>query len=119
MTGQKGGRKVGRHKHLWSYVLRYDPDYFSKKGFSSSRKQNVRVVNVGKLEDLATDLSVQEKLDEMDGQPFLDLEKLGYGKLLGFGDITKPFSVKVESHSKSAAKKLEEAGGRLITEKAK
>jgi large subunit ribosomal protein L15 len=118
-TGQKGGRKAGRHKHLWSYVLRYDPDYFSKKGFSSSRQRKLNIVNVGKLEDLATNLSVEKKLDEIDGRAFLDLERLGYDRLLGFGDVAKPFSVKVKSYSRSAARKLEEAGGRLIIEKAK
>ena len=99
--------------------MRYDPDYFSKKGFSSSRQRKVNTVNLGKLEDLATSLSVEKKLDEIDGRAFLDLEKLGYDKLLGFGAITKPFSVKVKSYSESAARKLEEAGGSLVTEKAK
>ena len=99
--------------------MRYDPDYFSKKGFSSSRQRKLNTVNVGNLETLATKLSAEKKLDEMDGRAFLDLEKLGYDKLLGFGDITKPFSVKVRSYSKSAASKLEKAGGGLIIEKAK
>lgn len=116
-SGQKGGRNVGRHKHLWSYVLRYEPDYFSKKGFYSSQRKKVNVVNVGELEELTVKLSTEKNLEERNGLLFLDLDKLGYNKLLGMGNITKPFSVKVASYSESAAKKIEGAGGKLITDK--
>jgi large subunit ribosomal protein L15 len=115
-SGQKGGRKVGRRKHLWSYVLRYEPDYFSKKGFSSSRRKKVNAVNIGKLEELAMRLFTEKSLEKRDGMAFLDLDKLGYNKLLGMGNVTKPFSIKVASYSESAAKKVEEAGGKLVTE---
>jgi large subunit ribosomal protein L15 len=116
-SGQRGERKPGRHKYLWSYVLRYEPDYFSKKGFYSPRRKTFNVVNVGELEELALKLSVQKSLEEREGLAFLDLGKLGYNKLLGMGRVSKPFSIKVASYSQSAAKKIEEAGGKLITEK--
>lgn len=116
-VGQRGGHgKAGRRKHLRSYVLRYEPDYFSKKGFHSSRRKKVNAVNIGKLEELAMGLSAEKGLEERDGMAFLDLDKLGYNKLLGMGNVTKPFSIKVASYSESAAKKVEEAGGKLITE---
>ena len=73
-------------------------------------------MNIGKLEELAMRLSVDKGLEERNGMFFLDLDKLGYNKLLGMGNITKPFSIKVASYSESAAKKVEEAGGKLITE---
>src|SRR3972149_4508253 len=115
--GQKGETRSGRHKHLWSYVLRYDPDYFSKKGFYSPNRRKVKAVNVGELEDLATRLSAEKGLEEKEGLAFLDLDRLGYNKLLGMGKLTKPFSIKVATYSESAAKKVEEAGGELITGK--
>jgi large subunit ribosomal protein L15 len=46
----------------------------------------------------------------------MDLESLGYTKLLGAGKVTKPFVVKVASYSKSAAEKIKEAGGQILTE---
>jgi len=116
-SGQKGGRKVGRHKHLWSYVLRYEPDYFTKKGFYSPRRKKVNVANVGELEELAMKLSAEKILEEKEGLVFLDLDELGYNKLLGMGNVAKPFSIKVTSYSASAAKKVEKAGGKLITGK--
>ena len=44
----------------------------------------------------------------------LDLESLGYTKLLGRGTISKPFLVRVPSFSKHALKKLEAVGGKII-----
>jgi large subunit ribosomal protein L15 len=112
-SGSKGERKAGRHKHLWSYVLRYEPDYFGKRGFTSpkSLKQKEKVINLGKLDELAKKAS--EKKDE---KIFVDLESLGYTKLLGTGKVTKPLIVKVASCSKSAAEKIKEAGGQILME---
>jgi large subunit ribosomal protein L15 len=114
---QKGGRRVGRHKHLWSYVIRYEPDYFGgKKGFTSPRalKQKINVINVGELDELVDKLAKAKQLETREEKAFLDLEKLGYNKLLATGRITKPLIVKVAAHSENAAKKVEEAGGQIL-----
>ncbi len=118
---QKGGRKVGRHKHLWSYVVRYEPDYFGKKGFipRSSLKQKINVLNVGDLKELVDKLSADKKLEEKEGKVFLDLDKLGYQKLLAMGKIDQPIMVRVAMHSEKASKKIEEAGGQIIGGKEK
>jgi large subunit ribosomal protein L15 len=113
-SGSKGYRKAGRHKHLWSYVIKYEPEYFGKKGFTSpkSLRRKVKSVNVGKLEEIAERFSVEKE----EGKLFVDLTNLGYTKLLGAGKITKPLVVKVASCSKSAAEKIKEAGGEILTE---
>jgi large subunit ribosomal protein L15 len=98
-------------------MLRYKPDYFLQKGFHSPRRKNVNVVNVGKLEELALKLGSQKSLDTEERSTILDLDRLGYDKLLGMGGVTKPLSIKVTSYSKAAAQKVEAAGGKLITEK--
>jgi large subunit ribosomal protein L15 len=107
-------RNVGRHKHGWSYVLRYERDYFGKKGFTSpqSLKQKTKVINVKKLDEMAGKFSVEKE----NGTSFIDLESLGYTKLLGSGKITKPLNVKVPSCSKSAAEKIKKAGGQILME---
>ncbi len=94
--------------------MRYDPDYFVKKGFFSPSRREVNVVNVGELEDLAARLSVETNLATAEGTTLLDLDRLGYTKLLGMGQLTKPFSIKVTSYSKSAEQKIEEAGGKIV-----
>ena len=115
--GTKG--KAGLHKHRWTYVIKYEPDYFEKRGFTSqkaiSRKTNV--INVGELDELAHKLAAEKKLERKQKKTFLDLDKLGYDKLLGTGKITKPMLVKVVDHSEAAAKKIEEAGGQILKEK--
>ena len=117
-SGTKGHRKVGRHKHGWSYVIKYEPDYFGKRGFTPPRSVGPRVktINVSELEELATRMATEEKVEKKKGKVFLDLEKLGYDKLLGMGNITKPLTIKVASYSKGAAQKIEEAGGQILKE---
>jgi len=118
--GHKGRRKSGFNKHGWTYVVKYEPNYFGKRGFTSPRSlsQRVNILNVGELEELADKLAMEQRLEKKEGKAFLDLDKLGYDKLLAKGRITKPLLVKIASHSKVAAKKIEEAGGRILEETA-
>jgi len=44
------------------------------------------------------------------------LSALGYKKLLGTGRVTKPLMIRVASCSKSAAEKVKNAGGQILTE---
>jgi large subunit ribosomal protein L15 len=113
-SGSKGYRKAGRHKHGWTYVIKYEPEYFGKKGFTSpkSLRREVKVINVGELEEIAE--KFKGKTEE--GKILIDLESLGYTKLLGAGKVTKPLIVKVASCSKSAVEKIREAGGQVLTE---
>jgi len=112
--GSKYGRKVGRHKHKWSWVIRYEPDYFGKKGFTSpkSLKRVIKTINVGKLDDIASQLSTEKEKDRF----FVDLENLGYTKLLGTGKVTRPLTIKVASCSETASQKIKDAGGEVLAE---
>lgn len=113
-TGSKGERRAGRHKHGWTYILRYEPDYFGKRGFTSpaSLRRTENIINVGELEEIAEKIGATEK----DGKIFLDLTSLGYTKLLGKGSVKKAFIIKVPSTSETAAEKIKEAGGEVIAE---
>jgi len=110
-AGSKGQRKVGRHKHLWSYVTTYEPDYFGKHGFTSpqSLKRKENIINISKLGDLS------QKFSEEKGTTHVDLTSLGFTKLLGTGKITKPLIVNIASCSKTAAEKIKKAGGQVLT----
>jgi large subunit ribosomal protein L15 len=117
--GRGGHGKAGYDKHKWTYVLKYDPTYWEKKGFVSTRTlgKKVSIINVGKLDDLVDKLDSEKKLERKEKKIFLDLESLGYDKLLGTGKIGKPLLVKVASYSEAASRKLEEAGGEILKEK--
>lgn len=96
--------------------MKYEPDYFGKKGFTSPRSlsQKINIINVGQLEELVEKLAVEEQLKKKGGKVLLDLNELGYDKLLGMGSVINPILVKVASHSESAAKKVQEAGGQIL-----
>jgi len=106
-SGSKGNRKVGRHKHLWSKVVTSEPNYFGKHGFVSpqSKHRIEKTINLHKLDQLASGTEI-------------NLTKLGYTKLLGTGKLTKALTVQVPTASKSAAQKIQAAGGKLITPQA-
>jgi len=117
--GRGGTGKAGLDKHKWTYVLTHDPTYWEKKGFVSTRNfgRKATIINVGELDDLTAKLKSEKKLERREKKIFLDLEDLGYDKLLGKGEISKPMLVKVASYSEAASKKLEEAGGQILKEK--
>jgi large subunit ribosomal protein L15 len=116
--GRGGHGQAGLDKHKWTYVVKHDPTYWLKKGFVSARTlgKKVNIINVGKLDDLTDRLESEKKLETKDKKIFLDLESLGFDKLLGTGNISKPMVVKVASFSEAASRKLEEAGGEILKE---
>jgi large subunit ribosomal protein L15 len=113
--GQRGGHgKAGRRKHLWSYVLRHEPDYFEKKGFNPPRKSEPNIINVGELDEEVNNFLAEGKATKKVGGIHVDLKELGYDKLLGSGKVTHPFIVRVDSYSKSAAEKIKKVKGKIL-----
>lgn len=99
--GSQGGRGMGgTHKHKFSWVTSKAPDYFGYKGFHS-KHDKVKSINV-------------EDLEKMDAGN-IDLGKMGYGKLLGRGRITRAVTVTVKTCSVQAKQKIEKAGGQVNT----
>lgn len=114
--GMRGGYGMaGGHKHKWTYMVKYAPDYFTKKGFlSHTGIGELSVLNIGQLNEIVDELASKNALKMEDGKFTVDLSDLGFEKLLGEGVISKPLLVKVERFSKLAEKKIKEAGGQLI-----
>lgn len=123
--GERGGRKVGRHKHLWSYTLRYMPNYFGKRGFKTPQSiqgtNKPTTINIGQLDQLidkqnpptTTSKTTTKKTTP---KPIaIDLGALGIQKLLATGHTNKPLTITVQTYSEAALKKIEEAGGKIIT----
>lgn len=107
--GSSGYKKIKRHKHLWSYVTTYEPDYFNKRGFTSPqslhRKNNA--INLIKLAEITP---VQE-----DGKKTVDLTRLGYTKLLNMGTISAALTIKILTCSKSAQEKITATSKKVVT----
>lgn len=115
--GNRGGRGMaGLHKHKWSYTVKYAPDHFGKIGFTrhSAVSEEIEAINLKDLDEKAEQL-LKEKVAEKEGDNIkINVLKLGYGKVLGSGKLTKPLIVEAKTFSKSAIKKIEEAGGKAI-----
>ncbi len=99
-------------------MIKYAPEYFGKRGFLSQKalKRKITAINVGELVGLTDRLTVEKEIETKGEKIFLDLDKLGYNKLLGMGNVTKPMLIKVASHSKAAAEKIIESGGQILKE---
>ena len=102
-SGARGGfGRAGLHKHKWFYILKYEPDHFGKHGFKS-RFPPKKVINISQLAELVDKYGLSINLDE-----------LGYEKLLAKGVINKAVKVYVKEASENAIKKIKDAGGEVI-----
>jgi len=72
------------------------------------------VINVGDLDEQVDQLLKEKKAAKKRGGIYVDLSKMGYDKLLGSGKVTHRLIIRVASHSKSAAEKIEEANGKAL-----
>jgi len=113
--GMRGGKgRAGGRKHFWIRTVKYEPDRYRKIGFKppSALKPRAPTVNVGELEDLAMKVLGAERLaaeDELN----LDLKAMGYGKLLGRGELNLPLVLNVPEYTSRALEKVEAAGGKI------
>ena len=110
-SGHKGGLgQAGMHKHLFSSLLKDDPEHF---GHDSTHPPHPIITkkwaSVRDLDDIFAKHGKQEG-----GKKILDLASLGYDKLLGGGQIKNAYSVKIERYTESAAEKIKKAGGEVL-----
>ncbi len=113
---QSGGRGgiggAGKHKHFWIRTAIEEPSHFGHDAFNSFNRN--LVYNWINIKDLDSVVAKHGKVDQ-DGKVILDLTSLGYDKLLGGGKVNSAFTVKITRISASAKKKIQEAGGEVLT----
>lgn len=115
-SGEKGGKGMaGGHKHKWSYIIRYMPDYFGKHGFFPPTWKEREAVNVGELDEKIEELAERGLATKEGGMYKVDVRKLGFSKVLGRGKVTHPMEIVTDEISDEARRKIEEAGGRVLT----
>ncbi|MCS7099133.1 MAG: 50S ribosomal protein L15, partial [Sulfolobales archaeon] len=104
-SGSRGGKgAAGMHKHKWSWVVKYFPDWYGKRGFTYPvrMKEEYQAINVGELNELVRQLVSDGKIHR-EGEFFvLDLSSLGYSKLLGRGKVDFKLKVAVYRATKEA-----------------
>ncbi|MBI2542615.1 MAG: 50S ribosomal protein L15 [Candidatus Aenigmarchaeota archaeon] len=116
-AGGRGGRgDAGLHKHNWTWTVKYDPHHYGKRGFKRhpSVVRHLKTINLKDIDSMVDKLVEKKLAGEENGKIKINLEKIGYDKLLGAGRITKPIIVECKYFSKNVEKKLEQAGGKLV-----
>ena len=113
-SGMLGGHgNAGLLRGKKSAVIRYGIELKKKRLLPRLEDKRRSVTSVGQLEDLVGRRDCAHAVSEREGKKLVDLRALGFTKLLGSGKIQAPILVKIDSFSKSAAAKIEAAGGRI------
>lgn len=111
-SGSRGGiGGGGKHKHFWIRTVIEEPNHFGHDTLNSYSQFLVKKwINLRDLKTLS--FKFTGKKDE---KTVLDLKSLGIQKLLGGGNISEGYVIKVAQASASAKRKIESAGGRIIS----
>lgn len=116
-SGSRGGKgAAGMHKHKWSWIIKYFPDWYGKRGFTYPvrMKEEFRTINVGELSEIVKRMEAQGRI-EKDGDIYvINLPSLGYNKLLGRGRVDIKLKVFVYKATKEAIDKIKDVGGEVI-----
>ena len=118
-SGSSGGRgKSGRHKHKWTWVLKYAEDssgypFFGKHGFYQPVRTEWRPINLDELDRLIDKLIAEGRVSTEDGKYVINLLEHGFNKLLGRGRITRPVIVYTPAASMKAIERVAAAGGEV------
>lgn len=89
--------------------------YFGKFGFvSKTPKVKINSVNISYIEQHINKFVSKNLIAKENGFYSVELEKLGFNKLLGDGRVSVKFKIKTPYASKSAIEKVKYAGGEVI-----
>ncbi|QXJ29827.1 LSU ribosomal protein L27Ae (L15p) [Saccharolobus shibatae B12] len=110
--GSQGGRQIGMHKEKWSWLIKYGEGWYGKHGFRNPTTKLTSAISLRKLNELLVNGSI--KIKETDGKKIVDLNELGYDKLLGGGSINVPVTIKVSKATNRAIQKVKQIGGEVI-----
>ena len=116
--GNRGGRGMagtGKRADSKKPSIWKDKNYFGKHGFvSKTPKLKINPVNINFIEQHLDRFISNGLIKKEDGLYSVELEKLGYNKLLGDGQVSVKFKVKTPYASEKAVDKIKEAGGEVI-----
>ena len=115
-----GGRgKAGGMHHERIMMNKFHPGFYGKLGMRVFHMQrnwkHCPTVNTDKLWSLVSEQTRKAAEKSKDKAPVIDVTKSGYFKVLGKGTLPKiPVIVKAKLFSKTAEKRIKEAGGACV-----
>ena len=118
--GMRGGHgNAGLHKHRDMYLLKYMRDQFGRHGFNRPTNliTNENIINLKTLQDILSRLVTEGKVSETKGILTVDLNKLGFTKLLSKGTVIRKLRITVDKASPKAIEKVKVAGGNVKVQK--
>lgn len=106
----RGKRTNPKEPSIWK-----DPRYFGKYGFVNKNvKLEINALNIKQLDEQADEL-VENKLAKKEKDTYIiNLEDLGFNKLLGSGRVNKKLKIKTRYASKKALEAVKKSGGEII-----
>jgi large subunit ribosomal protein L15 len=101
-TGKKAGQKR-------TYVLKYFPNYFGKKGFTSRNKK----LDIISLDEIQKNLNsfIEKGIAKKTGEG-IELNLKGY-KVLSTGNLKDKFIIKADAFSENAKEKILKSGSKI------
>lgn len=112
--GGKGMAGLGKHRLIW--MIKNMPEHYGTHGFvRHSQDRQVRAINVGEIDRNSEKMIRTGEATLNEDKVMVDLDKMGYGVLLGGGQVGRPFVVKVQKATEKAVEKIKSAGGEVET----
>ncbi len=116
--GKRGGKGMaGLGKHRWIWMQVNMPDHYGVHGFTRhAQKREIRAINVGDLDRTSEKFIESGMALVQEDKIRIDLGKMGYGVLLGGGQVGRPLVIKVDKATEKAVEKIKSAGGEVETD---
>ena len=116
-AGHRGGRgRAGSGKKGDAKKPSYwnDPKWMGKYGFKKKNiKEIIKPINVQDIEEKLDSWQKNDLIKKEQDIYTIDLNKIGYNKLLSKGSVTKKLNLTIKYASEKAVEKIKKAGGSL------
>lgn len=119
--GSKGGKGMAgtgkKAAQKRTFIDKYMPGYFGKKGFKSInqiKKTKPKIINLSEIQEKISRFIAEGTAKKTSQGTELSL---GDYKILGDGDVKDKLIIKAKSASLQAMQKIEKAGGKILVAK--
>ena len=117
-AGNRGGRGMagtGKRGDAKKPQIWKNKKYFGKHGFNKKgATMDVRTVNISYIEERLDKLLTNKLIVKENDVYVVDLNKIGFDKLLGQGRVTKKYKITAYSASSSAIEHIRKNGGEVV-----
>jgi large subunit ribosomal protein L15 len=115
-AGSRGGRGNAGSGKRASHKVAGSSRKLGPIGFTSKRQNTVKAINLGYFDlDRIEKLLNTGKIKKEGDLYLINLNELGYNKLLGTGKVNAKLEISVNNFTSSAEEKIKEAGGKIVS----